>query len=195
MKRANHTPATFLQFTAFHTASMYKAAVLEHSCENPLASTNQLSVGVAQNLEDLIDCQRLRYLVFNCELARDWKARPETASIATVSTTSLITFWFATPPLASSWEPTACRAASALKVISAITANNSSISRHLKASAPKCSNWEEPASTPNTAILPCSTCSGKASPGMPQAVAPVISWAAVPSARRTKTKASPSTNR
>ncbi|HMD41273.1 MAG TPA: GNAT family N-acyltransferase [Candidatus Acidoferrum sp.] len=68
MKRANHTPATFLQFTAFHTASMYKTAVLEHSCENPLASTNQLSVGVAQNLEDLIDCQRLRYLVFNCEL-------------------------------------------------------------------------------------------------------------------------------
>jgi putative hemolysin len=47
---------------------MQKTAVLEHNCENPLASTNQFSVGVAQNLEDLLDCQRLRYLVFNCEL-------------------------------------------------------------------------------------------------------------------------------
>lgn len=47
---------------------MPKTAVLEHNCENPLASTTQFSVGVAQNLDDLIDCQRLRYLVFNCEL-------------------------------------------------------------------------------------------------------------------------------
>jgi putative hemolysin len=47
---------------------MYKTAVLEHNCENPLASTTQFSVGVVQSLEDLIECQRLRYLVFNCEL-------------------------------------------------------------------------------------------------------------------------------
>jgi putative hemolysin len=47
---------------------MPKTAVLEHSCENPLASTPQFQVGLAQSLEDLIDCQRLRYLVFNCEL-------------------------------------------------------------------------------------------------------------------------------
>ena len=42
--------------------------MLEHSCDNPLASTSQLSVGLAERLEDLLDCQRLRYLVFNCEL-------------------------------------------------------------------------------------------------------------------------------
>jgi putative hemolysin len=43
-------------------------AVLEHGCENPLASTGRFHAGMAQTLEDLIDCQRLRYLVFNCEL-------------------------------------------------------------------------------------------------------------------------------
>jgi putative hemolysin len=43
-------------------------AVLEHGCENPLASTNQFRAGMAESLQDLIDCQRLRYLVFNCEL-------------------------------------------------------------------------------------------------------------------------------
>jgi putative hemolysin len=47
---------------------MPRTAVLEHGCENPLASTAQLRAGMAQTLEDLIDCQRLRYLVFNCEL-------------------------------------------------------------------------------------------------------------------------------
>jgi putative hemolysin len=43
-------------------------AVLEHGCDNPLASTNQFRAGMAESLEDLMDCQRLRYLVFNCEL-------------------------------------------------------------------------------------------------------------------------------
>jgi putative hemolysin len=43
-------------------------AVLEHSCENPLATTPQFQAGMAQSLDDLMDCQRLRYLVFNCEL-------------------------------------------------------------------------------------------------------------------------------
>jgi putative hemolysin len=47
---------------------MAKSAVLVHDCENPLAITNRFTVGLAQNLEDLVDCQRLRYLVFNCEL-------------------------------------------------------------------------------------------------------------------------------
>lgn len=47
---------------------MPTTAVLEHSCENPLASTPQFQVSLAQSLDDLIDCQRLRYLVFNCEL-------------------------------------------------------------------------------------------------------------------------------
>jgi putative hemolysin len=47
---------------------MPPTAVLEHGCENPLASTSQFRAGLAESLEDLIDCQRLRYLVFNCEL-------------------------------------------------------------------------------------------------------------------------------
>jgi len=47
---------------------MPPTAVLEHGCENPLASTSQFRAGMAESLEDLIDCQRLRYLVFNCEL-------------------------------------------------------------------------------------------------------------------------------
>jgi putative hemolysin len=42
--------------------------ILEHGCENPLASTGQFRAGMAESLDDLIDCQRLRYLVFNCEL-------------------------------------------------------------------------------------------------------------------------------
>ena len=45
-------------------------AVLEHACENPLASTNHFRAGMAESLEDLIACQRLRYLVFNCELGQ-----------------------------------------------------------------------------------------------------------------------------
>lgn len=44
------------------------SAVLEHGCDNPLASTTHFRVGLAETLEDLLACQRLRYLVFNCEL-------------------------------------------------------------------------------------------------------------------------------
>jgi putative hemolysin len=47
---------------------MPKAAVLVHDCGNPLATTDRFSVGMAQTLEDVMECQRLRYLVFNCEL-------------------------------------------------------------------------------------------------------------------------------
>jgi len=47
---------------------MAPTAVLEHGCENPLASTTQFRAGMAESLEDLVACQRLRYLVFNCEL-------------------------------------------------------------------------------------------------------------------------------
>lgn len=47
---------------------MPTTAVLEHGCDNPLASTHQFRAGMAETLDDLIDCQRLRYLVFNCEL-------------------------------------------------------------------------------------------------------------------------------
>lgn len=47
---------------------MPPTAVLEHGCDNPLASTTQFRAGMAESLQDLIDCQRLRYLVFNCEL-------------------------------------------------------------------------------------------------------------------------------
>src|SRR5260370_2791587 len=47
---------------------MPKSAVLVHDCENPLATTNLFRVGMAETLQDVIACQRLRYLVFNCEL-------------------------------------------------------------------------------------------------------------------------------
>jgi putative hemolysin len=47
---------------------MPSASVLTHACDSPLASTNHFRVGMAESLEDLIECQRLRYLVFNCEL-------------------------------------------------------------------------------------------------------------------------------
>src|SRR6266446_2501925 len=47
---------------------MLKTAVLLHDCGNPLATTDLFRVGMAQTLDDVIDCQRLRYLVFNCEL-------------------------------------------------------------------------------------------------------------------------------
>jgi putative hemolysin len=47
---------------------MPTSAVLVHDCGNPLAKTDLFRVGMAQTLEDVIECQRLRYLVFNCEL-------------------------------------------------------------------------------------------------------------------------------
>lgn len=47
---------------------MLMPAVLVHDCENPLATTNLFRVGMAETLQDVIACQRLRYLVFNCEL-------------------------------------------------------------------------------------------------------------------------------
>src|SRR5260370_32847470 len=47
---------------------MSRTAVLAHDCGNPIATTERFRVGMAQSLEDVIDCQRLRYLVFNCEL-------------------------------------------------------------------------------------------------------------------------------
>ncbi len=47
---------------------MSKAAVLVHDCGNPIATTERFRVSMAQTLEDVTECQRLRYLVFNCEL-------------------------------------------------------------------------------------------------------------------------------
>src|SRR6266481_8277919 len=47
---------------------MPTTGVLVHDCGNPLATTERFRVRMAQTLDDVIDCQRLRYLVFNCEL-------------------------------------------------------------------------------------------------------------------------------
>jgi putative hemolysin len=47
---------------------MPTTAVLVHDCGNPLATTERFRVGMGQTLDDVIACQRLRYLVFNCEL-------------------------------------------------------------------------------------------------------------------------------
>jgi len=47
---------------------MPTTAVLVEDCGNPLAATTLFQVRLAQTMEDLLECQRLRYLVFNCEL-------------------------------------------------------------------------------------------------------------------------------
>ena len=57
---------------------MRSTAVLEHGCANPLAATSLFRVGLAQTLDDLIACQRLRYLVFNCELGEGLDASART---------------------------------------------------------------------------------------------------------------------
>ncbi len=43
-------------------------AVLVQDCESLAASTPLFRLSLAQSMEDLTQCQRLRYLVFNCEL-------------------------------------------------------------------------------------------------------------------------------
>jgi putative hemolysin len=57
---------------------MTTTAVLEHGCGNPLAATSLFRVGLAESLDDLIACQRLRYLVFNCELGEGLDASVRT---------------------------------------------------------------------------------------------------------------------
>ncbi len=57
---------------------MPKAAVLVHDCGNPIATTNLFRVRMAQTLEDVIECQRLRYLVFNCELGEGLESSART---------------------------------------------------------------------------------------------------------------------
>src|SRR5262245_26344081 len=43
-------------------------AVLVQDCDSLSTSTPAFRLSLAQNMEDLAACQRLRYLVFNCEL-------------------------------------------------------------------------------------------------------------------------------
>src|SRR6267154_1054470 len=57
---------------------MPNTAVLVHDCGDPLAATNHFRVGMAQTLEDVIECQRLRYLVFNCELGEGFDGSDRT---------------------------------------------------------------------------------------------------------------------
>jgi len=57
---------------------MTTSAVLEHGCGNPLVSTTRFRVRLAETLEDMIACQRLRYLVFNCELGEGLDASVRT---------------------------------------------------------------------------------------------------------------------
>ena len=47
---------------------MPTTTVLVHGCGNPIATSDLFQVRMAQTLEEVIECQRLRYLVFNCEL-------------------------------------------------------------------------------------------------------------------------------
>src|SRR5260370_42607337 len=57
---------------------MPTTAVLVHDCENPLATSNLFRVGLAQTVEDLVECQRLRYQVFNCELGEGLESSSRT---------------------------------------------------------------------------------------------------------------------
>ncbi len=57
---------------------MPNTVVLVHDCGDPLAATNLFRVGMAQTLEDVIACQRLRYLVFNCELGEGFDGSDRT---------------------------------------------------------------------------------------------------------------------
>src|SRR5262249_57150210 len=43
-------------------------AVLVQDCESLVTSTPSFRLSLAQTMDDLAACQRLRYLVFNCEL-------------------------------------------------------------------------------------------------------------------------------
>jgi putative hemolysin len=47
---------------------MPTTAVLVQDCERLTTSTPLFRLSLAHNMEDLLACQRLRYLVFNCEL-------------------------------------------------------------------------------------------------------------------------------
>jgi len=47
---------------------MPSTAVLVHDCDSPLVRTPLFSARLAESLADVIECQRLRYLVFNVEL-------------------------------------------------------------------------------------------------------------------------------
>jgi putative hemolysin len=47
---------------------MPTTAVLMEDCESLVTSTPLFRLSLAQNMDDLMACQRLRYLVFNCEL-------------------------------------------------------------------------------------------------------------------------------
>ncbi len=57
---------------------MPTTAVLVHDCGNPLATTNLFRVGLAQTVEDLVACKRLRYQVFNCELGEGLESSART---------------------------------------------------------------------------------------------------------------------
>src|SRR5215467_8671065 len=53
---------------------MPTTAVLLEDCETLTASTPLLRLSLAQSIDDLRACQRLRYLVFNCELGEGLSA-------------------------------------------------------------------------------------------------------------------------
>jgi len=57
---------------------MTNTAVLDHGRGNPLATTNLFRVSLAKSLDDLVECQRLRYMVFNCELGEGLDASTQT---------------------------------------------------------------------------------------------------------------------
>jgi putative hemolysin len=57
---------------------MPTTAVLVQDCEGPITSSPSFSVSLAQNVADLEECQRLRFLVFNRELGEGLAASERT---------------------------------------------------------------------------------------------------------------------
>jgi len=67
---------------------MPTTAVLTQDCERLNTSTPLFGLSLAQNIDDLTACQRLRYQVFNCELGEglaDSHAAPFSRLISEVS--------------------------------------------------------------------------------------------------------------
>src|SRR5258707_2892528 len=59
------------------TVCMPTNAVLVQDCDSLAAATPSFRLSLAQTMDDVVACQRLRYLVFNCELGEGLSATSE----------------------------------------------------------------------------------------------------------------------
>src|SRR5882762_11644040 len=103
---------------------MSTTAILVHDCGNPLAATDQFYVRMAQTLEDVIECQRLRYLVFNCELGEGFDSSAR-SGLDCDRFDFICDHLMVLDAATGNWpEPTGCRPGIAPRETSATTVNN-----------------------------------------------------------------------